>query len=110
MSSTAGELALCKTADVDEGGAVQVTVEGYKPFAVYRVEGEFYVSDDTCTHGEASLSEGSVEGAEVECPWHSGRFCLKTGTALTFPAVVAVRVYPVKVREDTIFINPDADQ
>jgi nitrite reductase/ring-hydroxylating ferredoxin subunit len=104
-----GELALCKAADVEEGCALRVALDGHAPFAVYRSDGEYYVSEDTCTHGEASLSEGVVEDGQVECPWHSGRFCLKTGSALTFPAIVPIRVYPVSIKDGTVCIRPEAD-
>jgi nitrite reductase/ring-hydroxylating ferredoxin subunit len=100
------ELRLCRVDEVDDGEALQVCIEGRAPFAVYRVDGEFFVSDDTCTHGEASLSEGTVDGAEIECPWHSGKFCLRTGEALNFPAVTPIRVYPATVRDGAVFISP----
>ncbi len=101
-------LRLCRVDAVDDGEALRVDIAGRPPLAVYHVDGQFYVSDDTCSHGEASLSEGSVESGHVECPWHSGRFCLKTGNALTFPAVEPIRVYPVIVRDGDVFIEmPD---
>jgi nitrite reductase/ring-hydroxylating ferredoxin subunit len=104
--STTGELLLCRTDAVEDGEALRVEVDGRPPLAVYFVDGEYFVSDDTCSHGEASLSEGSVEGAQIECPWHSGKFCLRTGEALNFPAVTPIRVYPVIVRDGAIFIQP----
>lgn len=106
VSNPPGALRLCSADAVEEGEALRVEVEGRPPFAVYRVDGEFFVSDDTCSHGEASLSEGTVDGAEIECPWHSGKFCLRTGEALNFPAVTAIRVYPTMVRDGAIFIQP----
>jgi nitrite reductase/ring-hydroxylating ferredoxin subunit len=74
-----------------------------------RVDGELFISDDTCSHGEASLSEGTVDGAEIECPWHSGKFCLRTGAALNFPAVTPIRVYPATVRDGAVFISHDKE-
>ena len=64
---------------------VRVEVEGLPPLAVFQLDDGFYVTDDTCTHGEASLCEGFVEGDEIECPWHSGRFCIKDGKATALP-------------------------
>jgi nitrite reductase/ring-hydroxylating ferredoxin subunit len=103
------ELALCKAADVQDGCALRVELDGRAPLAVYHLDGEYYASDDTCSHGEASLSEGTLEDGQVECSWHSGRFCLKTGSALTFPAILPIRVYPVSVRDGTVYIRPEAD-
>ena len=98
-------LSLCRTDEVGEGEAIRVEPDGLPPLAVFKVEGEFFVTDDTCTHGEASLSEGSIEGGSVECPWHSGRFCLKTGAAQTFPAVTDIRVYASTVVEGRVCIH-----
>ena len=102
-------LRLCGVDEVDDGEALRVVVKGRAPLAVYHVDGQFFVSDDTCTHGEASLSEGTVEGAEIECPWHSGKFCLRTGEALNFPAVTPIRVYPATVRDGAVFIASDQE-
>ena len=101
----AGSLRLCNAADVEEDEGLRVEIDGHAPFAVFRVDGDFFVTDDTCSHGNASLSEGTVEDGHVECPWHSGTFCLKTGTALTFPAVTPIRVYPARLKDGGIFIN-----
>ncbi len=106
LSST-GELRLCRVDAIEDGQALRVEVDGRPPLAVYHLDGEFYVSDDTCSHGAASLSEGTVEGGQVECPWHSGRFCLITGAALTFPAITPIRVYPAIVKNGMVFINPE---
>jgi len=107
ISSSTGELRLCRVDAIEDGEALRVEVDGRPPLAVYHVDGEFYVSDDTCSHGEASLSEGIVEDGQIECPWHSGRFCLKTGAALTFPAVIPIRVYPAIVKDGMVFINTE---
>lgn len=103
------ELRLCRVEAVEDGEGLRVDIEGRPPLAVFHVDGEFYVTDDTCSHGDASLSEGSIENGQVECPWHSGRFCLKTGAALTFPAVTPVKVYKAIVRDGELFINTEAE-
>ena len=77
------------------------------PIAVFRTEDdEFYCIDDTCTHEDASLAEGWVEGCEVECPVHSARFCLKTGEALCLPATVNARIHKVEVRDGDVLLFP----
>ena len=100
---------VCETTAVGDGEVLRVEVEGFPPLAVYNTEGEFFVSDDTCSHGSASLAEGFLEGTEIECPWHSGTFCIRTGRALMFPAVEPIRVYPVTVVGETILIPTPAD-
>jgi nitrite reductase/ring-hydroxylating ferredoxin subunit len=101
------ELRLCPVDAVAEGEALRVDIDGRPPLAVYNVDGTFYVSDDTCSHGEASLSEGMVSDGRIECPWHTGSFCLKTGEALTSPADTPIRVYPVTLKDGAVFITPE---
>jgi nitrite reductase/ring-hydroxylating ferredoxin subunit len=96
---------VCEISAVAEGDIVRVEIEGFPPLAVYHSEGEFFVSSDACSHGEASLADGYLEGTEIECPWHGGKFCIRTGRALTFPAVTPIRVYPATVEAGILFIS-----
>ena len=68
-------------------------------FAVARV------ADDVCPHEDGPLSEGFVEGDEVECPWHAARFNIKTGKKLCEPAYEDVASYPVRVTGDDIEVE-----
>ena len=90
---------------MEEDVGLRVKIDGHEPFAVFRVDGDFFVTDNSCSHGNASLWEGTVEDGHVECPWHSDTFCLKTGTALTFPAVTPIRVYPAHLKDGGVFID-----
>ena len=73
-----------------------IELEGQK-IALFRVSGTFYALSDTCTHRGGPLSEGSVEGAEVTCPWHGAKFDIRTGAVLGPPARQGVKSYPVRV-------------
>jgi len=88
-----------KVATTDELGDQQVKlveVEGQK-IALFRVDGAFNALSDTCTHRGGPLSEGTVEGTEVTCPWHGAKFDIRTGAVLGPPAQQGVRSYPVRV-------------
>jgi len=84
------------TDELEDEQAKLVEVEGQK-IALVRVAGNFYALSDTCTHRGGPLSEGTVEGTEVTCPWHGARFDIKTGAVLGPPAGREVRSYPVRV-------------
>jgi 3-phenylpropionate/trans-cinnamate dioxygenase ferredoxin subunit len=84
------------TDEVEDQQAKLVEVEGQK-IALFRVGEAFYALSDTCTHRGGPLSEGTVEGAEVTCPWHGAKFDIKTGAVLGPPAGREVRSYPVRV-------------
>lgn len=73
--------------------------------AIFRVGGELFALDDRCSHGDARLSEGWVEGKCVECPLHQSRFNLLTGEAETPPAWEPVRAYRLRVDGADVFIE-----
>lgn len=97
-----------RTTDVEPGGILQVPLEGRPPVALVRLANEFFVIDDTCTHGEASLSDGEIVNGDIECPFHSGCFDIRTGAVTAFPCTKALTVYPVKVDGDEVFAALDA--
>ena len=96
-----------KTSEIDDQCAKCVEVGG-RSIAVFNLGGEFYAIEDTCTHEEAPLSEGHVEGEEIECPWHAARFNLKTGKALCEPAYEDVATFPVRVNGDDVEVEVEA--
>ncbi|MCV9994831.1 bifunctional 3-phenylpropionate/cinnamic acid dioxygenase ferredoxin subunit [Paeniglutamicibacter sp. ZC-3] len=96
--------------DIDEGEAKVIPAEENgtgEDIAVFHAEdGNFYALDDTCTHETASLADGWIEGTEVECPVHSAKFCLKSGTALCMPATIAARTHKVEVSGNDVLLYP----
>ncbi|GAB4170048.1 MAG: non-heme iron oxygenase ferredoxin subunit [Calditrichia bacterium] len=72
--------------------------------AVFQCDGELFAIDDLCSHDEASLVEGDVEGCEVSCPLHGARFDIKTGKNLTLPAVRPVNAYQVVVEDGLVYV------
>src|SRR5918912_841486 len=97
---------LCSTSEVPEGESKLVEVDGLE-LAVYNVEGSFFVTDDHCTHGPGSLSEGELDGYEIECDFHQGRYDVRTGEVLAPPPWEPVRSYAVVVEGDRILIEPE---
>ncbi len=104
------QIRLGPSSEVSEGAGKLFEVEG-KKLAVFRLEGRLYCIDDTCTHEEESLSEGELvpEECAVECPRHGSLFNLETGEALTLPATVPVRAYPVEERDGEIYVRVDGE-
>lgn len=101
---------VCKMGELQNGDVRRVDFDDRPPIAVFNVEGKLYAIDDTCTHGNASLSEGYVEGCVVECPFHAGTFDICTGKALAYPAVDPVKSYPVNVDGDDVFVVVGGEQ
>ena len=91
--------------ELEPGDIQQVEIEGRDAIAIYNLDGEYFATDDTCTHGAASLSEGEIEGEEVICPFHLGSFNIRSGEAVVWPCVKAVRTYPVRVEEGMLYVE-----
>jgi 3-phenylpropionate/trans-cinnamate dioxygenase ferredoxin subunit len=93
----------CSVADVPEGTATRVVLDGV-PIAVVHTEGQWFAVSDVCSHADVSLAEGDVDGCTLECWLHGSRFDLRTGQPSGPPAVKSVPVYPVYVEGDTVFV------
>lgn len=65
--------------------------------ALYRAEGQFYATSVMCTHGQASLADGYLEGFQIECPLHQGLFDIRTGAATAAPCVDPIKTYPARL-------------
>jgi 3-phenylpropionate/trans-cinnamate dioxygenase ferredoxin subunit len=68
-------------------------------------DGEVFAIDDTCTHQDASLADGWLEGCEVECPLHASRFNLRTGQVDAPPAKIGVRAHAVHLEGDGVYLT-----
>ena len=93
-------------ADVPEGDVMGVIVAG-KDIALYEVEGEVFATDNICTHGHARLSDGFLEGREIECPLHQGRFDVCTGKALCVPLTEGIKSYAVRIENMRVMLKLD---
>src|SRR6476646_1685829 len=101
-------LLVCPLAALPRGDARRV--DASPPIAVFHTEeGELFALDDTCTHQDASLADGWVEGCEVECPLHASRFDLRSGTVHAPPAKLPVRTHRVVVEDGTVYVVPSEE-
>lgn len=83
----------------------RVEISGRRPIAVYKVSGQFYATDDTCTHGEASLADGFLDGNQIVCPFHAGSFDVKTGMPTSPPCSEPLAVHRVIIENDVVFVD-----
>ncbi len=96
---------LCKTAEVAAGEVLKVETAGLT-LAVYNVDGAFYVTDDACTHGPGSMSEGFLEDDVIECNFHQGKFNVRTGEVVEPPCVIPIKTYKTLVEDGVVYIEP----
>lgn len=96
---------LCEVDQVLIGEVIKVEIPDHAPIAVYNLDGAYFATDDICTHGDASLSEGIVDDDQIICPYHGGTFDIRTGEATGAPCIVALRTYPLRVEEGKLYVE-----
>ncbi len=90
---------------VPDGEGRAVDVEGVEKIAVFHSEGQFFVTQDVCSHAKASLADGWLEGFEIQCPVHDGKFDLRDGKPLCFPVTEPIRVFPCEIRDGQVWAD-----
>ena len=94
-------------ADVPPGSMIHVELDG-RMIAVYNCDGDFYATDDVCTHRRARLSDGFLEGRTVQCPLHFGKFDVATGEPQNPPCTQPLTTYPVILDIERLLVEiPD---
>jgi nitrite reductase/ring-hydroxylating ferredoxin subunit len=104
MSTARQRVELCRIEHVPAGEVRRVEAGGLV-LAVYNLDGDFCVTDDACTHGPGSLSEGFVEGDVIECNFHQGKFNIRTGEVVAPPCMVPVKTYKTVVEDGRVYID-----
>ena len=95
---------VCKVAEVPADDVLPVKVKD-QPLAVCAFEGRYFVFPDRCTHEDVALSNGFLEGCEIECPLHGSRFDIRTGKCLTPPADQDMATFETRVDDGTVYVN-----
>ena len=103
-SAMSTKIELCSVDEVAEGEAKRVETNGLQ-LAVFNLNGQFYVTDDLCTHGPGLLHEGYIDGDIVECNFHNGSFNIKTGEVVDPPCMIPIKTYRTLVEGDKVFIE-----
>ncbi len=101
---SATRIRLCRADEIEPGCALKLE-HGDLTLAVYNVDGEFFVTDDACTHGPGSLSEGELYGEVIECNFHGGQFNVRTGGVVAPPCMVPVKTYKAAVEDGAVYIE-----
>ena len=99
MSPACQRVALCRREEVEPGHVIRVEKDALT-LAVFNLQGEFFVTDDACTHGPGSLSEGYIEGDVIECDFHNGAFNIRTGEVVAPPCMIPIKTYRTVVDDE----------
>ena len=102
--ATAEYVAVATKDELPNGARKLLEIDG-RPIAVFNVAGEYYAIADVCSHDDGPVAEGELEGYEIECPRHGAHFDVRDGKVLSFPAIVDIPAYPVKVEGEEILVG-----
>lgn len=102
--ATAEYVAVATTAELPNGTRKLLEVDG-RALAVFNIAGTVYCIADVCSHDDGPVAEGDLQGTEIECPRHGAHFDVRTGKVLSFPAIVDIPAYPVRVDGDDILVG-----
>lgn len=94
------------TDELPTDDVIGVIVNG-RDVAIYVVGDSVYATDNICTHGHARLCDGFLDGHEIECPLHQGKFDVRDGRPLCEPVTEALRHYPVKIEGKRVYLQLD---
>jgi 3-phenylpropionate/trans-cinnamate dioxygenase ferredoxin component len=96
--------AVAKIGEIPPETTHKVEVDGI-PVLLCNVAGSIYAIEDVCTHDGGELDQGELEGERIMCPRHGAYFDVKTGAALTLPAILPVRTFPVRIEGDDVYLE-----
>lgn len=100
---------VAEVSDIPVGGVKKVSLEDVD-IAIFNIGGELYAIGDTCTHEQASLSEGDVDGDNISCARHGATFNIKTGEVVALPAIIPAVTYRVKIEGNDIMLEVPDDK
>ncbi len=98
-------VALIALAKLAQRSIQRVELRGHGPLVVFQRDGQYFVTDDVCSHGAAALSEGELVDYEILCPHHRGGFDIRSGAPTRAPCVMAIRSYVVSVDNGMLFVE-----
>ena len=95
---------VAKRADVPPGAIKRIESDGVEVL-LCNVDGEMFAVEDVCTHDGGPLDQGELDGCRIMCPRHGALFDVRTGAALTLPAIVPLPTYAVRIEGEDVFVD-----
>ncbi len=97
-------VAVATTDEIPSGSRKLLEVDG-RAIAVFNIAGTYYCIADVCSHDDGPVAEGELDEYEIECPRHGAHFDVRSGKVLSFPAIVDIPAYPVRVEDGDVLVG-----
>lgn len=95
-------ITVATTSDLPNGARRIVEIDG-QPIAVFNIANQYFAIADVCSHDDGPVAEGElVDDYEIECPRHGAHFDVRSGQVLSFPAIVDIPTYKVRVEDGEV--------
>jgi 3-phenylpropionate/trans-cinnamate dioxygenase ferredoxin subunit len=107
-SDVGGFVRVCSISELSDPGKTVVHV-GDRTVALFRVSGQYWATDDRCTHDAGQLVAGRLEGYTIVCPRHGAKFDIRTGEVLSRPASVDLATHEVRIEGDDVLVRVSED-
>lgn len=101
-------ITVASQAELPPGERIIIDIDG-QAIAVFNIAGMYFAISDVCSHDDGPVAEGELVDHQIECPRHGARFDVRTGQALSLPAVVDIPAYPVRVLDGEVQIGLPAE-
>jgi nitrite reductase/ring-hydroxylating ferredoxin subunit len=95
---------ICALEDLRPGSVRNHELPDAPPLAIYNIGGRIFCTDDLCTHGNARLSDGDIDGMDIICPFHDGSFDIETGRPTGSPCIIPLKTHPVEIIDGQIVV------
>jgi 3-phenylpropionate/trans-cinnamate dioxygenase ferredoxin component len=95
---------VAKVSEIAPGTTLRVVVDSVS-ILLCNVDGRIFAIEDVCTHDGGPLDQGELEGECIVCPRHGATFDVRTGDALTLPAVVPLMTFETSIEGDDVFVD-----
>lgn len=104
MNQTSEYIKICRLSDIKEGRTKVVHTDNVQ-ILLARTNGDIHAYEANCTHEDLPIGEGEINGGEILCSHHGGKYDAKTGQATGFPAIIDLNCFKVKVENGDVYIS-----
>ncbi|MCH2304878.1 MAG: non-heme iron oxygenase ferredoxin subunit [SAR202 cluster bacterium] len=92
---------ICDLSEIPNGSIKKFEIND-EEITICNINNQIFAINDNCSHDEASLQEGFIDGYEIECPMHGAKFDIRTGEVTCLPAVSPIKTYNIKINNGAI--------
>ena len=102
-------IAVAEQGEIPNGERIFVEINDHS-IVIFNIAGKIFAIADVCSHDGGPLGDGEHEADyKVTCPRHGARFDIRSGKALTLPAIVDIPAYPVRIKGDQVEVGIPID-